>query len=349
MMKPIVYILLFFYFFISCSEKKVSTYGVLFPEEIFLDKSKEIYSQEVMTFSPGQLILKDSFLFLWRAAGCAALIFNEKNLEEVAKFGMKGIGPEFFQSPHYVKDMEDDECFYVEDVTIGSLRKFRMYKDDDSLFFEKVDQQSLIQDVSNKFVWSRGCWVNNQFYAAYKWWPEEKETTFFTLFDKEMKPVTSFMDLPVAQTSDDFRMFKGYQASIENLLYFVCSQTGYIVCYEINSPQDIIKKWEYWFNKPIYSIRNKHIRWDEENLLGCYDIKVTSKYVYCLYSGKKATDNGYNDELPNTILIFELNGKPVKKIQLKGRYVRFAISDDDKYLYLLYASPDIGISKYQIN
>lgn len=350
MMKLTVYIIIFFSLLISCSRIEKQTYNVSFPEEIVLDKSKEIYSKEVMSFSPSQLELKDSLLFLWKAGGCAALIFNEKNMEEVAKFGMMGIGPEFFQSPHYVKDMEQDDCFYVEDVTMGSLRRFRIYKQKDSLHFEKIDQKSLYQDVAIQLVCSNGCWVNNQFYAVGKWWPKnDEETTIFELLDKNMKSVASFMDLPVSETSDDFRMFKGYQASIGNLLYFVCSSTGYIVCYEINSPQDIKKRWEHWLNKPKYSLRDKHVRWDNENLLGCYDIKVTSKYVYCLYSGKKETDNGDNDELPETVLIFDLDGTPIKKIHLKGRFVRLAVSDDDKYLYLISTLPDVGVAKYQIN
>lgn len=348
-MKLTVYIILIFCLFISCTGTKKPAYNISFPEEVILDKSKEIYFKEVIAIAPGQLELRDSLLFLWKVGGCAALIFNEKNMEEVTKFGMKGIGPEFFQSPHYVKDMEQADYFYVEDVTIGSLRKFRMYKQKDSLLFEKVDEKPLYQDVSNRLICSRGCWINYQFYAAYKWWPNDEETTFFELLDKNMKPVASFMDLPVPETSDDFRMFSGYQASLGNLLYFVCSQTGYIVCYEINSPQNIKKKWEYWLNKPIYSLRDKHIRWDDENLLGCYDIKVTSEYVYCLYSGKKETDNGDNDELPNTVLIFDLDGVPIKKLQLKGRFLRLAVSDDNKFLYLLTALPDIGVAKYQIN
>lgn len=348
-MRFIVYIILIICTFLSCSKVNKHTYGVTFPEEIVIDKSKEIYSKEVMAISPSQLILKDSLLFLWNAGGCAALIFNEKSMEEVAKFGMKGVGPEFFQSPHYVEDVEQSDYFYVEDVTLASLRKFRMYKQKDSLYFEKTEQKSLYQDVPNRLVCSNGNWINNQYYASYKWWPKNEETTFFALLDKNLKYLTSFMNLPVPETSNDFRMFNGHQASRGNLFYFVCYETGYIICYEINSPQDIKKKWEYWFNKPLYSVKDGHIRWDDENLIGCYDIKVTSKFVYCLYSGKKYTDNSDNDELPETILVFDLEGTPIKKIHLNSRFVRFAVSEDDRYIYLLCALPDIGIAKYQIN
>lgn len=347
-MKQILYIILFFCLLTSCSGTKKPIYGVSFPEEVVLDKSKEIYSKEVISLLPSQLELKDSLLFLCRTGECAALLFNEKDMKEVAKFGMQGIGPEFFQSPHFVEDMEQNDCFYVEDITMESLRKFRMYNQDDSLFIEKVDQKPLYS--TKKIISSGGSWVNNQYYAAYKWEPENKETTFFSLRSKNMEYLTSFMDLPVPEKSSDFSMFSGYQTSLGNLFYFVCSQTGYIVCYEINSPQDIKKKWEYWFNKPIYSLRKGTVRWDAENLRGCYDIKATSKYIYCLYSGKKeTTDTGGYDELPETILIFEPDGTPVKKIHLNKRYVRFAVSDDDKYMYLLYSSPDVGVAKYQIN
>lgn len=345
----LIKIILSFCILLSCSKAKINTYEVIFPEEIIIDKSKEIYTKEVIALSPSQLILKDSLLFLWKAGGCAALVFNEKNMEEIGKFGMKGVGPEFFQSPHYVEDPEQNDYFYVEDVTLGSLRKFRMYKQKDSLCFMKTEQIALYQDVSNQIVCSNGCWINNQYYTSYKWWPENKENSLFVLLDKNMKVLTSFMDPPVPESSNDFRMLNGYQVSLGNLFYFVSAETGYIVCYEINSPEDIKRKWEYWFNKPLYSLKDGHIRWDNENLLGCYDIKVTSKFVYCLYSGKKYTDNGDNDELPETILVFDLEGNPIKKIHLNSRFIRLAVSEDDRYIYLLCALPDIGVAKYQIN
>ncbi len=59
---------------------------------------------------------------------------------------------------------------------------------------------------------------------------------------------------------------------------------------------------------------------------------TTDKYVYLLYSGSKRTDE--NAELGKSIFVFDWEGNPVKRLNLKTGIVDFVVTSDDKTLYV---------------
>lgn len=59
---------------------------------------------------------------------------------------------------------------------------------------------------------------------------------------------------------------------------------------------------------------------------------TTDKYVYLLYSGSKRTDE--NADWGKSIFVFDWEGNPIKRLNLKAGIVDFVVTSDDKTLYV---------------
>jgi len=59
---------------------------------------------------------------------------------------------------------------------------------------------------------------------------------------------------------------------------------------------------------------------------------TTDKYVYLLYSGSKRTDE--NADLGKSIFVFDWEGNPLKRLNLRAGIVDFVVTSDDKTLYM---------------
>ncbi len=74
---------------------------------------------------------------------------------------------------------------------------------------------------------------------------------------------------------------------------------------------------------------------------GYFDLASSSKYIYCVYSGEKTNDKmDWIKTLGKNILIFNWEGKPIKKIELDHRIGDIVISEKNKTIYFIFYDGD---------
>lgn len=335
------YFLLYFSFFLlfSCKEEKAFSILDKFPEPIIM-KGKP-YEKEIIAYNPSQIELIDSSLFLFGTMGWAAVIIHSDDASETGFFGAKGSGPDEFQFPFFLSQNTQDSTFYVEDMNQKSQKKVKWNKSGQRMNFKIIENKTY---GDSPYTYSRGCKLANGYYIGRIWDNSDK---LFVLEDKDLKLITTFGDLPVKEEVKNLKPFDGRFAIFGNRMVYATMYTGYIVCYEMDSDGNMNKVWEHHLTPHKYQKNNGDIKWDEKNLRGCHEIKMTSKYLYCLYSGEPhEKEDGYR---PRTILIFTHDGTPVKRIKINKESGRFAVSPDDKTLYVVYTEPDVGIMRFDIS
>ena len=78
---------------------------------------------------------------------------------------------------------------------------------------------------------------------------------------------------------------------------------------------------------------------------------MTKNYVFCVYSGKSNVDE-YGETattLPETILVFDHKGNPIKKFHTDKDIIRVAVSEDEKTMYCISVDPEVEIIYYDIS
>ena len=83
----------------------------------------------------------------------------------------------------------------------------------------------------------------------------------------------------------------------------------------------------------------------KENIIGYLDICATKEYIYALYADKKRfTDNKSNNYNSDTILVFDWNGNPIRKLKLTNEAYYICINEDRQMLYAAVKDASYGWS-----
>jgi hypothetical protein len=86
----------------------------------------------------------------------------------------------------------------------------------------------------------------------------------------------------------------------------------------------------------------------KENIIGYKNLYSTKNYFYILYSELGMMEMMENTFIFNTILVFDWNGKLVKKLKTDINLRTFAVSEDDKIIYGTTANPYPTIVKFNL-
>lgn len=81
---------------------------------------------------------------------------------------------------------------------------------------------------------------------------------------------------------------------------------------------------------------------NEHSIVGYLDISTTSNYVYTLFSNEKLIkqNNTQNPNCSKTILVYNWNGEPVKKIELPYKVFHISINESRQEIYGTYMDTD---------
>lgn len=63
------------------------------------------------------------------------------------------------------------------------------------------------------------------------------------------------------------------------------------------------------------------------------DVTANDEFIYALYSGKSYAKHGFDDNFCNTVLVFNWDGKIVRKIKLKYNSQIIQVDEDNHFLY----------------
>ncbi|WP_102407783.1 BF3164 family lipoprotein [Parabacteroides bouchesdurhonensis] len=290
---------------------------------------------------PSQIEWINSNLYLFRVNGCTAKVFDDINGTNIADFGRMGPGPDEFISPYYGGYDEENNKIYISDISLNLFREYEIVKQNDTLIFKRCTSKKILRDNLSfrATIHLKNGYTIGQTIAG--------TNKLFILFDSEMKVHHTFGENPVKgiETTDMYP-FAGLLTAYENQFVFAAMHYGYIVSYIISDNGNVTKLWEHYLSRPYYEMHANKFKWDKErNRLGFYDVKMSNKYIYTLYSGKKDSPDNY---IPDNMLIFDLNGNLEQNYLLDKQSGRLAIAHDS-IAYTLYSVPDVGIAKYPLN
>mgnify|MGYP003618504031 FL=1 len=114
-----------------------------------------------------------------------------------------------------------------------------------------------------------------------------------------------------------------------------------IMFYDLNNKNNPHLIREFTFDHPQYDLTGDNeqpIIFSKARKNGFIDIKSSSNYCICLFSGEVRTE--VNDYGGNKILIFDWKGNPIKLIVLEQQYTNLAIDEENKRILLLGTSSE---------
>ncbi|RHJ94026.1 BF3164 family lipoprotein [Parabacteroides bouchesdurhonensis] len=297
----------------------------------------DFYYDDLMVSPPSQLELKDSCLFLFRTLGVTAKVIKEIDGSDFGMFGNIGQGPDEFISPFYIGG--NDSTMYIYDLTLRCVREYNLRNISDSLLFTKVEEKKL---PSSDIVYHSAKRLDNGYSVAQIL---NGTSNLFLVLDEDLKIVSQFGENPFSNKISDMYPFWGYLCSHGNQFVFAAMRYGYIVSYKIRKDGSPVLLWEHYLSQPYYSIHKNILRWNADNLMGFYNVKMNSKYIFALYSGVEDTNS--LEQIPNNLLVFDFDGNLVKNFKIDKNCGRLAVSEDN-IVYAFYTDPDVGIVKYNL-
>lgn len=297
-----------------------------------------IYDVEFIAMPPSQLELIDSILLMLRPGrGVVAKMLKESDGSEIGDWNFIGRGDDEYINPYFVNQNRKDSTLLFYDVTLKNFKGYKWSKENDSLTLKRSFKEAYdglltthLTGLDNGYVVAQAIQESNKLYFLM-----DKNRTVVERFCNPIKDKLSNSSL-IRLTS----VFDSYG----NKFVAATMTMGYIGCYEVMPDGNMVKHWEYLMSEPIYEITDQ-FDFKEDNAYGFYDVKMTKDYIFCAYSGK--TDGEANYPMPESVLVFDHAGNPIKEIVLGGgQFVRIAVTPDNRYLY---ASEVESIVKYDLS
>lgn len=316
---------------LSCTSSHNSNELIL-EEPVSIEATE--YEKEAIFNSPISMIKVGNKLYLFQSKGeAAALVMDTRTGEIIDSWGKRGNGPEEFMYAYSWGNTQTH--FYLSDINQFKIREYICKND--SLIFENV------LNLKKRITCTQGTILDNGNIVMCPVFGQEKP---LLLMNQQEKILCSFGDLPDKNhASTDLRTYGGCLDAYKNKFVYAMNDLGYIACYE--QKNDTIEKiWDYYLEKPVY--KGEHLNKD---LLkrGFVDLKMTSKYIYCVYSGKKLNWNvPGQDSTPETILIFNHKGELVRNFHTNKKIGKIAVAEEEGLIYAVGYEPDICILRYNI-
>lgn len=296
----------------------------------------KVLPYEVISNYPSQLEIIDSTLLLFRPNAMIALM--AVNITNGAQYNMlhTGRGPGEFLSPFLVKTAPAERLMGIYDIT---HRKLTYCEWDETFFRDTIRLRTKNELMYSGEIPLRSTVPLDNGYMVSRSIGQTEGVLL--VLDKDFNMVSSLCNPLNIGNTEDWRSYLGQFASYGNTVIFAMMQFGYILCFDIENDGTIRKRWEYLLSDPKF-IESPEFKPDIlQNKLGFYDVKVTGRFVYALYSGKIFDNPPDNSELPTSILVFDLDGHPITKFELDSSFVRIAVTQDDSKIYGFSVSGDI--------
>ena len=273
---------------------------------------------------PSEMILIDSCLLYFRPGGCVAKEISLTDGTDKGPVWHLGNGPNEFIGPFFGGQNTIDSTLSIYDITLRRLNRYKWGKENGQLTFKPIEQQyrTAGSSVSRTIRLDNGYIVSQAF---------GHNGDVLVLQKSDFEIITNFCNPLDIETPLKWQL-GGRFASLGNRFVYAAIYFGYIGCFEITDQGTIIKHWEYMLSEPVYDIVAGEFKIDHsKNKEGFSDVKMTDKYVYCLYMG--LTPDYTTPQSPETVLIFDHQANPVAQLKLDRQCARFAVSQDNKTMY----------------
>ncbi|MFW5877583.1 MAG: BF3164 family lipoprotein [bacterium] len=335
-MKNICTLLCLFFLF-SCSSDRDYDRNLSFGIQSDLKYRRRDISPEFLIATQDMAII-DSLLIIedFVNRDYSLLVFNRFSYQHKMYLGKKGNGPNEIINPR-------------SELTISaSNNSFHLFDANSRRFFSyKVLKNGGIESTSHSFKsYKDEAFVLSlikvkDYYVATGMMGDFKHNRFL-VFDKRFELVNKCNGYPYLSDGIPHEHKSGllhYNNSYEvkpdgTKIVFGTYIGATMEIFDVsNLPYEIKSISEVNVIPPIYvDIPGPHgvqVQWDDESILGFEDIFCTDNYIYTVINGRSGDD----EDFPNTIKVFDWNGKPIKQYNLNCGIVRLAVDEVNGIIY----------------
>ncbi len=285
---------------------------------------------EVIIKQHADINLIDSFLFNNTYTNTDGIVqVHDLNGKQITTFGKRGKGPEELIYGLNADINFSKQLYYLYDMNLRKIIEYK-YNTGDSLtvsvnkIYHIKQNQGLINVLDNSRYIS----------TIYK-----KEGLMGIFSFNSDKPEAYLGSYPVninvvnnlsRRLQGSFAINKG-----NNKIIFVSFHFGYIACYDLNS---LKTQWELLLTKPYIKLEQGKIYFNKKNHKeGFNSIKTINNNIYTLYKDKTEYELRNWREHPghNKILVFNINGKPIKEYILDKKIISFTINKQEDVIYAI--------------
>lgn len=353
-MKHIYYFTIFLILiYTSCSNKEIR-----FPESIF--SNTETLSQSDFTVGEKDLAqiegihCNDSILIVLDFhSGDSYTLLDVNSRKVIRRFGSIGQGPD--EIPLGTYGHIENNSFYLFYDQTGYIGKYSI----DSLCSTKNNLRSnrLAKYQIEEAQLSRAIPLNDSTYLGAGTYKSKFQ---YLLFNKNSEVFDYNIDIYNSNDANfnKYHKFLSNQGNLKkrpnrNQFVYSINFSSNLDFIEVkNNKINLIKSLH--FSNPNYQpINNDDLNRvipSKDNIIGYIDICATEKYVYALYTNKKIFENNKgNDYNSDTILVFDWNGNPIKKLRLRNEAYYICINENRKTLYAAVTNASYGWSIISYN
>jgi hypothetical protein len=345
-----------FLFLSSCDKKKETLVS-------YFDNKPEIQLQSVTLLSedktdnPEQLLCYDTLLLLKN--GRSQPIFNLVNIKNgkvLKEFGRPGNGP-----GEFVGNLQIDRSFQSGFINIPDNLQARMYQYciDSILYSDNVQPIDLFSFSVNenvKDVYYRILQINDSIFVGIQSNSSERFLVF-NINNNEVYPQGKDPEDKNQQNNTiKKRLSDAYQGDLKynysnNKMVFASMNSEMFEIYKLNNLNLTLEK-SYYTSLPSYSLKETSdgAQYVSMQITGGHTLSlaISNQLIYMLLSKKGQEVSFYEMFKSNLILVFDWDGKPVKKFLLDCEVNEIEISTDEKRIYAIRDNPDPEVIYFDI-
>lgn len=347
----------------ACSSSQEQTKDVLVDIQPMLATPLQGELMEEFLMTPSTKLMKiiQSRLFHFTPAdGVSCLITNEYT-DTLGYLPPFGNGPgEFISSlPDYAGISLSKDTLYMYDTSIRTVKKYHLDFGTDRVRNTFIDKTKLKEKRKPEGV---GDWGINRLKrldnGLYVGFCDIATQNTFALFDSNLNEITKFGEYPIKNMFDAGKLhyipcFDGPLEIKGNSIYHATRDFAYMARYDVSDTGDVKLVWKKFYAKTKCRSSNNGIVFKSDNIQGFTSIAIGKEHIFAAYSGVESGEI-YRQRsgmaiYPRTIVILDLQGNPLKKFQLQGRFVPICLDEEEEYLYVQHDDPDTSLWRYKVS
>lgn len=347
-------------FLVACTSNQENNQSYTITDLPLDSVKSEIWFPELMAVNANSMVSINSKLCLIRPNEESILYFIDENTgKEIGYFGGIGQGPgEVIKVPTFTGMSPKKDTLYIHDFNARDMKIYYLNAKDSTVSFKFAYSKKL----ANPLVDNLGtgyftiCRLKNGHYVGLS---GLCHSDIFHVLDSDLNIVKRFGGFPLdglttdGSTTNMTLSFMGNLVNHGNSIYYAANKFGYIARYDITDDLEIKLVWENFYSKTDYRIDNRQVKFGSDNLHGFSGIAVGKDYIFTTFSGIP-TQQMYKERSAyavdaKTLAILTHDGKPVGRFKLNSRSYSLALSEDEKYLYVMNIDPEVQIERFLVS
>ena len=336
---------------ISCSSPDKKDTSVSFKKDYNLEH--KTYDTELL-ISGGRLAVIDKHLIIIsnEQESFCKVYSIPNNMKEVYSFGRKGNGPGEFLQP--ILTYSHYNTFGLNELNKQELAIMELINSNGNLsIVEQTRLKAPFNLKKGEIVPPDGHFtkLNDTHYVSLVL---AEDGRFFSLLDSTLSHINQFGESPIPEklpVISSINRMQGKIAANDGTMVFALFKLPYISSYKLIN-NEMQKQWSFYYNQAYYGVRNGDLLYNKEKSFGrTLDLKMDNEYIYVLYLDILLSEIDYSKtekSLANKILVFNLHGDAVAKLNLSCRINNMTLSNDQTKIFGLAQLPEPTIVEFDL-